>query len=82
MVDKNPLYWGKVEKKHIFKIDVGSLIFYSTGVLTPKNWFGDLEIGTIDIWSIFSKLQLVPSCLTTNGVKLQKTLQNGDNSSK
>ena len=29
---ENPLYWGKVEKKQILKIDVSTLIFYSTGV--------------------------------------------------
>ena len=45
----NPLYWGKVEKKHIFKIDVSTLILTSTGVLTPKNGFSTLEIGTKDI---------------------------------
>ena len=81
---KNPLYWGTVEKKHIFRIDVRTLIFSSTGVLTPKNGFTALEIGTKNIWIIWlkSKLQLVPSCFTTNGVKLQKTLQNDDNYSK
>ena len=70
--------------KHIYKIDVSTLIFSSTGVLTPKNIFIAFKIDTKDIWIIClkTKLQLVPSCLTTNGIKLQRTLQNGDNSSK